>query len=362
MAESIRTVTDKTQFEMIFTKFFSGKDIFLKTKSGNLKIHYLGFKDDNVAFRIPYLKNTPETVIIFIRHNANTIYASLKYLENNEDTFVFIPIKFQIISDARKEDRALTQVEGSGTNIVYFSNIMSDYAMKNEIYMHQKKVDNIKETVAFDLQKQFERIRLFFISEGQSDSRMKYVLEKNKPILIYDLNSSPSEKDQAEFNNYVNEIYLKDYRLSSNKEFISEATVPILYKNMIPYGYLQVNKKTPMTDGLFTVVKRMAVVVNELFRKEKMFIVEDDKFLVSDLSQGGLSVVFKERRQIRFFRQDSLVTGEIILPTSKKATIGAIVRNITFLDNGIIKAGMQIVNMDAISEVNYEEYLESIEK
>lgn len=360
MADTIKTVTDKSQFEMIFRNFFMGHEVFLKTKSGNLSIHYHAYGEDKVSFKIPYVKYLPEVVVIFTRHNTNTIYSSLKFIENTQDIFVFMPIKFQIISEARREDRKLAAVDGTGKNIVYLNSIMSDFSIKNEMTMYQKKVDNIRETIIFELSKQFDRIRLYFIGDGKIDFRLKYLQENETPIYITDINSKPDQKRESQYSFYINEIYNKDYRLSAGREYISEATVPITYRNMIPYGYLQVNSKTPLTDGLYSVIKKMGIVAGELFRKSKMFMVEDDKFLISDLSKGGMSVVFKERRQIRFFRQDSFVCFDVLLPSNKKASVAAKVKNITFLDGGTIKAGMQIVKIDALSEVNYDEYLESV--
>ena len=358
MSQTIKTITDKSRVEAIFKNYFSGKDIYIRTKSGNLKIHFLGYSEDNVAFRIPHVKNIKESITVFTRHQANTIYVMLQYLEKKEDTFIFLPVKFQVISEARKEDRMLVGSEG-GTKVIFVNNIMTDMAIKSELMMNDKKVEHVREIITFDLEKQFDLIKVYFISESKSDIRMKYLMERESPLFIPDLNSDPSEKLKSDYEYYINEIYSKDFRMSGS-EYISEVLVPVFFKTVIPYGYIQVNNKSPMTDGLFTVVKRMAVVMNELFKKYNLFLSTEDRFLVSDLSKGGMGIVFKDRRQTRFFRKDSLIIYEIVLPTQKKAVIGAIVRNVNFLDNGTIKVGMQIHKMDPISEVNYDEFIEGM--
>ncbi|HOO72324.1 MAG TPA: hypothetical protein PK926_11230 [Spirochaetota bacterium] len=360
MAQSIKTITDKARFETIFKNYFANKDVFIKTKSGNITVHFLGYLEENVAFRIPHVKNIKDSITVFLRHQSHTIYALLKFLERNEDTFIFLPVKMQVISEERKEDRMLVGSEG-GTNVIYLTGVMSDLAIKNEIMVNDKKVEHVKEIVQFDLQKQFDNVKVYFISEGKSDQRMKSLVERDRPIFVPDLNTDPPDKLKDDYHYYINEIYSKDYRLSSVKEYISEALVPILYKGIIPYGYLQVNNKLPLTDGLFAVVKRMGVVISELFRKYNLFIPADDRFLVSDLSRNGIGIAFKDRRQTRFFRQDGLVLFEVLLPTQKKAVIGAIVKNVNFLENGVIKVGMQIHKMDPISEVNYEEFLDEMQ-
>lgn len=358
MADLIKTITDKDQFEHIFNSYFSKGDIYLKTSGGNIKLQYLGYSEGHVAFRIPRVKNLPEMVVVFTRYRTSTIYAALRSFESNEDTFVLIPVKIQILAEARKEDR---QVLGDdrGTSVLYITAVLSDFIIERALAMEEKKIDKITEIATFDLKKQFDRIRIHFINRGKSDIRLQHVSETYQPIFISDLNTpAPSSEKEQMYNHYINEIYTKDVGLSRSNQFISEVTVPICFRNMLVYGFIQVNNKTPMTDGHLQVVRRMAVVVNELCRKHEVFYPTNEKFLVSDISRNGIGVVFRERRAIRFFQQDSLISFETILPTQKKAVIGARVRNITFLDNGVIKAGSEIVLMDRNSRANFDEFIE----
>lgn len=360
MAESITTITDKSQFGALFTaNFLNNSEIFVKTKSGDLKIQYLGFTDDNVAIRIPRVKNVPDTILVFARNGDNTVYVSLKVIESTEDTFVFLPIKFQIIAEKRREDR-IEAGAPSGKDILYVSNIMSDSYIQSALQSAEKKVDYVKERITYDLRGKFDRLRIIMINEMQFDPRMKHLQETRMPLFVNNLNGTPEPKYEKDFAFYKAEIYAKDYKLASQKELISEISIPIIYRNFIAYGYIQVNNATPMTEAHLSVMKRMATSINELFLKDNIFEPAKEKFLVSDISKGGLGIVFKDRRQTRYFRKDSMVSLDVILPTQKRATLGVVIRNTTFMDNGIIKIGAQIVNIDAISEVNYDEYLEKL--
>lgn len=361
MTGSIETVTDKNQFGDIFQKYFSGKNVFLKTKSGDLSIRFLGYSEENAAFRIPRIKNVPDMILILTRHGASTIYASLKYVENKEDTFVFIPVKFQVITEERRENRTSVTIAGSDKNIILIENIISDSLIQNLLMSNEKKLDNLKDSIKFDLEKKFERIRIVFLHEAKNDQRMKQVLEKGTTIFIPDMSEKPDEKREKEFNDYINEIYAKDYKLANEKDFISEITIPIFFRSIIPYGYVQVNSKKAMSDMHLTIIKRTGIVVSEFIRKHNLFLPVADKFLVSDLSRGGLGIAFRDRKQTRFYRQDSLNSFDLILPSSKKVNMGAVVRNIVFNQNGIIRIGFEIKYIDALSEVNYEEYLDSLE-
>lgn len=359
MADQIKTVTDKSQFPILINRFFTGPNVFIKTKSGNLYLQFLGYSEGKIAYRIPRVKNIPDLVHVITRYNQTTINAKLRFEERNEDTFIFTPLMFQVLIVSRKEGR-ITMEGGESKSIIYIEKVISDFIISNELTMNDKKVDHVKEIVTFDLEKQFQNIVVRFINEPGRDVRMKYFTNNIRPIFIPDLNKEPGKKFEKDYKFYINEIYSNDYKLSSKNEFISEASAPVLIRNMIPYGYLQVNNTTPMTDGQFTVVKRMAVVINELFRKNKLFQPSTEKILVSDLSRNGLGIVFKERKIARLFKKGSLVSFEMMLPTKKKVIMGAIVRNVSFLENSIIKAGFEIRLIDALSEVHYEEFLETL--
>ncbi|HNU92743.1 MAG TPA: hypothetical protein PKO25_12800 [Spirochaetota bacterium] len=361
MAELIKTITDKNLFEKIFYKFFLQKKVYLRTKNGDLKIEFFGYTDGMAALRIPYIKNMYDNCLIFTRNESYTIYANLKLVEKQEDdSYIFIPIKFQIISAMRREDRRIVDIGGQGKNIIYVTSVISDFIIQNSLAMESKKVDHVKEIVRFDLEKQFKQVRIFFCNEGMTDLRMKYFYDIKPPYLISDINNKNGVKDQAFFNYYLNNIYGKDYQLINRKNIISEVSVPVLYKARIPYGYIQCNGAEPLSESALLIVKRMAIVVEELFNKYKVFPVSDERLLVSDVSKNGVGIVFKERRFIRYFKENSYVYFDLNLPANKKASCFAVIRNIGILENKIIKVGCELRELDALSEVNYDEYLESI--
>lgn len=360
MSEMIKTITDTGQFEEIFKKFFAKREVFLKTKSGDLFIQFLGFSKGNVAFRIPRVKSLPDTIVVFTRLSDNTIYSSLKYLENTENDFIFLPIKFQIISEKMKEERTSLATSG-GKNVLYISNIMSEQMIQGALDANEKKVSIMKDKIAQELKGKFDFIKVVFVNETRIDVRMKRFIESWSPIIIRDMGSQ-TDQGNREKQFYMSEIYSKDYKLSSHKELISEVTVPIIYKNMVPYGYIQVNNTKPVDDGHLTVVKRLAVMINEYVIKERLFVPAQEKFIVNDISKKGLGIVFKERRLLRNFMKDGRLILELTLPDSNRVNMRVIVRNTIFNENGIIKVGLEILDIDAISEVNYDEFLDTMKR
>jgi hypothetical protein len=361
MAETIKTITDRGQFEEIFNKFFSNRDVYIKTKSGDLAIQFLGYSSGNVAFRIPRVKNVPDSIVVLTRLGENTIYASLKSLEGNEDTFIFLPIKIQIISEARREERT-SLGSGEGKSILFATNLISESMIQHALDSNEKKIILMKEKIAADLRGKFNRVRVVFMNESRIDPRMKHFMGSWNPIFMKEIGKEPSEADKKDVQIYLSEIYAKDYKLSSQKEYISEVSVPFVYKNMIPYGYIQVNNTKPMDENHLTVIKRLASMINDQLVKDNIFATAKDKFIVTDVSKKGLGIVFKDRRLMRYFIKDTQVVIELNLPDSNKATMGVTVRNTIFNDSGTIRVGFEITTIDAISEVNYDEFLETLKK
>ncbi len=360
MTQQIATITDRTQFQDIFYKVFANNDIYFRTKSGDLKIKFYGYTEGLAAFRIPYLKNVREDNLIFTRSGSNIIYAHLKFAEKQEEeVYIFYPEKIQIISEDRRENRTALAT-GGGKSILYVTNIISDFIIENSIALDLKKSEKIKEILRYDMEKQFQHIKIYFCNEGTSDPRMKYFTEQKSPIFISNISKPPPESEQRRYNDYINNIYSKDYFLLNRKNFVSEVSVPILFRTKIPYGYIQVNNTNPLTEPTLTLVKRIAIIAEELFHKQGIFPISQEKLLVSDISKNGLGIVFKERKFIRYFKEKCLVYFDMIFPGNKKASILATVRNISLLENKIIKIGCEIKEMDALSEVIYEEYIESL--
>jgi hypothetical protein len=363
MTDQIKTITDRNSFEKILIKFFTNNNVFLKTKSADLRINFMGYSDNVAAFRIAYVKSMTGNCLIFTWKDNYRIHALAKFNEKQgDDVFLFTIEKFQIISKARVDNRkALDATDyGESKNIIFVANLISYSIIENSLSMETKKIGRIKEYIQKETSEAFNHTKIFFCNEGKNDSRMQYFFKNKKPIFIPQINTSTSGDPETESRNfYINSIYAKDHFLQGKKDYISEISVPLLYKQKMPYGYIQVNNTNIMTSSNLLIAKKFALTIDELLIKEKVFPKSDEKLIVSNISQNGIGIVFKERKYIRYFKVNSLVYFDILLPQNKTASVMAMVRNITLLDNNVIMIGCSIEEIDALSEVNYEEFLDS---
>lgn len=358
MAGSIRTTTDKNDIEKVMNLVFSKNDVFLRTKNGNLKISYIGFSDRQVALKIPYMKNLADTVLIFSRTKGNTVYVEMKYMERQgEDEFIFYPLKMQIIYAARAEGRVSSN--NKSKELIFITNIISDFLIENEIALAAKTVDRIKTEIINEIDNMFERKKIFFINEGMTDPRIRYFYNDPSPYIIENIENETMVTDKEFYSVYKREIYSNDYYLINRKNLISEAAVPIMYRKKFPIGYIQVNHLKELNDGTMKVLKELGNTAEKIIANQKVFHPQTDKLLVSDISKSGMSIVFKDRKYIRFFKENSYINFSLIMPDNLHIDILAIVRNITILENKVIKVGVQIDKMDESTRRVYEHYIAS---
>ncbi len=362
MAEQqIQTVTDASLFENICNQYFMDNDVYIKTKSGDLQIKYAGYSDGRAAFKIPYVKNIAENCLLITRKGDNTLHSVVKFTEKQEDgVFIFRIMKCQIITIVRTEERkSLESKTGSGKDVIFVTNVISDFIIQNTLALHEKRVEDIKDGIISEFGKTFKQIKIFFSNEGSTDARMKHFQKTRQIIFVPDFRTKELENDEK-MKFFINNIYAKDYYLQNRKELISEISIPVLCKMKLPYGYIQINNTEPLNEATLTILKKVASRIDETLSREQFFPRAAEKMLVSNVTMNGFGIVFKDRLYIRYFKVNSFVHVDMLLPGNKKASILAIVRNITILENKVIKVGFQVEEIDALSEVHYQEFVDTL--
>ena len=360
MSGTIQTISDKTQFDKIFYNYFVKSDVYLKTSNGNMKIAFLGYTDGFVAFKIPYIKSMPPTILVFARCGETTIYLELLSKEKQEEeVFVFSPVKMQLILAARKEDRAQSEDDSQGKSLLFVTNVMIDFLMYEGIRREKKRVDAIRDKVLSDLRTLFSEVDVYFCDGDIGDPRMQYFIDNgNNPIFISDMTRQPTEDMKSVYGYYRENIYSREQFNMKRKKLISEISVPVLFQNKLPLGYLQVNNTVPIQDSYLQILKRAADIASQLMLKSGCFSdMCRDRLLVSDLSRLGNGMVFKDRKFIRYFKEKSIVCYDIIFPDQTVVNVSSFVRNISFLSNKIIKVGCEIKHIDQQTLPIYENYV-----
>lgn len=352
-------ITDTNRFEELFNKYFSKYNVFLKSSSMNIIVKYNKYENNILEIQSNESFEAADNSIIFARCEDKLICTNAKFLSMRDNNYLFQPKNIEIIEIARKEERK--KISGSDTEkkIIYITNIISDFILKEHLSYEKKKVEFIRDKLLSRLEKEYPYSKVFFLNEGKNDDRMKYFYQERKPIFISDIKKDTLKDDETNtYAFYKKMIFERDNLLDWNK-IISEISLPIFYKSLIPFGYVQVNSDKAFTEEDFNTFRKFGLSTSDFFTNNYIIKTSDDKIIVADLSKSGIGVVFKERTLIKHFKDDSYVFFNLVLPENRIASVLTIVRNINLIGKNIFRIGCEIVEIDALGQCHYDEYLEN---
>jgi hypothetical protein len=358
--KSVKTYTDKESFERIFNNIYAKFQSFLKLKESAILVKFISYSNNKAYFEIKDCDESLENCIIISRDDTkNTIYTYLDLLEKKDSvTYIFTPVKIQIVFIPREEERKILNFNEDINSGLYIINMISEFIIRKSLELNNIKKTQIENTIKVKLNETFQYVRICF-NRNNADDRMDYFRSSIKPIFIPNINSEPDDNNKEPFNFYKNTIYPNDILLQNKNLLVSEISVPITYGMKIPYGYIQVNNNSPFTESSVQAVKKMALIINELLIKQGVFPEAEEKLTVGDISKNGIGIIFKNKQCIKYFINDQLVYFDLMLPAERKVNILALVKHITIYGT-MYKAGCKIVNIDALNEIDYNEYLVSI--
>lgn len=358
MNKEIRTITERDKFDNILNQFHSSK-VFVKSKSGNIEVTYLGQREGHTALHFP-MNITPSNCSIFTRSGDDILISYLSFHEKkNEEVFLFDPYKIQIVTSPRYDRRKALSFDSK--DIIFATNIISDSLIKESLDKKNILVRKIKEAIQNNKKNDFEYLKIFFSNEEVNDPRLKFFHDYRIPIVLSDYMKKEISQSERLLKLYLDNIYSKDNALQNMKNLRSEISIPITYNNKIPYGYIQANSSMPMAKSSLQSLKSTAVFAENKIKESKIFSEYTHKFLVSDISARGLGIVFKEKDYLPIYKTGNHVSLDMSLPQRKKASILADVRHVDILSNNIIKVGFYIKNMDDRSSENYNKFLRIVE-
>jgi len=362
MPDEIRRITDKSVIREILQNYFIDHNVFIRTSELNIQVDSFTYSDGKMNVSVSAENPDLGKAVLYVRNNKEVLFSHADLVSQDDNgRYVFDPVDVQIMQIPRKEERKKTdREETENREPVYISNIVSDFLLKEDLNYSKKKVEFLKVEILKKIQPSYPDTDIFLFNEKGTSARMEYFARERSPYFIPDKgNRVALEKD--DFGNYyLTRIAVSD-SADSNIKRTSEIGVPLLYRFMLPFGYILVNRDTELNEDDYQAVKKMGMTLSTLFTNDKQMIKSgEEKIVLTDMSASGIGVLFKERTFIRYFKDGSTLVCTIFLPGKKTTNIYCVVRNITILKNAIYRIGCEIISMDSIGEVNYSEYIETL--
>jgi hypothetical protein len=330
----------------------------LRSSQGDVEVRYIGFNDGLAEFAFPLRTSRPANCSIFTRVKSITITAHLTCAKAKDDTvFCFIPKNFEILTNPRADERK--SFTGNSDNIIFATNVISDPGIKKKLKSEKEKLDKIKEMVSPDETDSYDYFNIVFADSPINDPRMKFFNEYKSPIHVLNFRKNNIAEKDYMVKYYLDNIFSLDRSIRDNEEIVSEIAVPVLCNNKIPYGYIQANSSAPLSGTSMRTLKRMALLIDKMRIENNISFMVDHRFLVSDISQNGLGIAFKNWNLLSYYDRKKMVSMDMIFPLRKKASLVADVRHIDILANKIIKVGFFIREMDNLSKIHFQRALDS---
>lgn len=352
-SKSVKNITDRNTLSDLYSSLFIGRDVFLKSDGINIKVNFVKFTNGKIYLDIPVENFDIKRTAIYTRNIEEVAYSHIIPLGMEENYYIFETEGSQIFFAPRKEKRI--QMEAAPGKKTVISRLISNFVIKESLIQNQSRVDWLRHEISGKISEEYGFIKIFFLGDKNSDTRMSWIMDERDSILIRDINSD-SESDTA---SYMQNIYYHDNELT-DRNIVSEITVPLLYKMMMPFGYIQVNHSSPLTEENLFMIKRLGLAFSESISKDNtLFTPSEDTITISDLSLSGLGIVFKEQSLAKHFREDALVIFTAYLPENATASILCRVASIT-LSGKWYRVGCRIESIDSEGEQYYRKFLQTV--
>ena len=356
-SESIKHITDIEKLSDLYSSLFIDRDVFLKTDGINIRVEFVRFSSGKIYLRVPVQNYEFKRTAIYTRSIDEVAYSHIIPLTVEDDLYVFETEGSQIYFAPRREKRfQINEYEGQK---VTASNLISGFVIRESLMQNQARIDWLRQEILSGVSKGYNHVSVHFLGDGYSDIRMSRIMDEREPIFITDIRAAPeSEKECAYSEEYTREIYYHDTVLRENN-LVSEITVPLMYKMMMPFGYIQVNSTEALSAEEFFMIKRLGMAYSESLSKDRqLFKPSADTITICDLSSRGLGMIFKEKNLRHHFREDTLISFTAFFPDGKNASILARVISIS-LNGEEFRVGCTIENIDAEGRNNYNTILDT---
>lgn len=353
--EKIKNITDYRSLSDLYNSLFMQKDVFIKTDGINVKVKFIKFIDGKIYLHIPVDNYEFKRSAIYTRNTEKIIYSHIIPYMVEGDIYIFETEGSQIFYAPRNEKRI--QTEGIPGKKTVVSQIISNFVIKESIMQNRARIDWIRNEITSKVSSAYSHVEVFFLGDRHTDTRMSWIMDDREPVFIPDIRCSDTDDCYMYTTSYTRDIYYHDKFMQENN-LISEITVPLLFRMMMPFGYIKINHSNPLTEENFFKIKRLGMAHSESLSKDmQLFKPSIDTISVSDLSLHGMGMIFREKSLIKHFREEALVIFTAYMPDNTHAILLCRVMNISLIDN-IYRIGCIIESIDADGEMNYRKFIE----
>ncbi len=290
------------------------------------------FFEDNVTifFVTSLVRHTIELKIISLTDRGSTLFEPISHEES------------EIKRTAERIDLL------AASKPITLSHMISDFEIAAQIDFHDSKIERISYIYSQALKKYFSNVEIYFFHEIMTSARGKLIKEFQKTMFIMDVNEATAQENDLP-GTIPSEVFFKRIKPYDRKipaQTLMDITVPIFYKNVVPYGFIHVNTPKQYPPAILKQLKNVASKLNEQLLLAKIIPVYESPVKAIDISLFGLGVAFTDRKLVTILKNDAMMFGELHFPGERTYPMTAFVRNISNVGKGTLRGGLEFYNLN----------------
>ncbi|HRP68597.1 MAG TPA: hypothetical protein PLY93_03620 [Turneriella sp.] len=300
------------------------------------------------------LTDSPNERRILVRHNKKRIVAVCRFVLRNGPTEIVEPYALEIEDDIKKtETQSLTSSKFS------IANLTSTREIAYVVEANRKKIMNyVTNFFESELRNLAPYYKIYFAAGESTDMRLRQLTKQ--PRIIYYSPDPPSNFKPQQY--FPQDIYLAEIQRSDLKipvDLKAELTIPILYRQKLAIGYVQINTTRFVDDATFQTVKKIAVAAEAQLRKIGLTFEEEQILPITNIDMKTIDFIIVDRLLLRHFQPNLNLLFRILKHDEPLGHFAATVSQSTNLGNGKTRIVLTFQEMDAMAELNLEEALAS---
>lgn len=326
-----KEITDPSSIFKMLETLYRQFPVYTLIDKKPIQVRIFAVKNQSVLIQSPD-STTPTERFLFLTNSGNLLQFKFKLITKDPRGVELLqPISLSITTATRTMDRY--QVTKSS---IFVTDIIGQSMVPHDLADDTMKVETIIKPYIQKLKVKFSEVN-YFIHE-RMDTRMRLIADTGKHLFVPDTKEPSSVTEN--FIPYSEYIHLVKQNKDLNK-FLSEISVPLKFKNLVLFGYLQVLnlERTNMND--YNLVLHAANKFCEEISSSDIFNESKHKCAIMDISSNGLSFSHPQSKHFgKLFSIGSTILFNIYEDNTNLGSFRAVVRNIKPLEK-LFRIGCQ---------------------
>jgi hypothetical protein len=256
--------------------------------------------------------------LLVVTNGGNLFKFIFDFKGGNQNYEILYPLELTI----QKAHRSTDRLNLTGNQII--TNIVNQAEIPKSINFDQPKINQLIQNYKDKVKEKIDYMEIL-ISE-RVDGKMRLLNDFDKPIFI----PNKLEPDQVPEDCIPFKDYLSLMKNNKNlKQFTSETTIPLKYKNLVSFGYISAYNTQAMEYSIYKLTEAIAQSFKSDLLHSNLIGESKEKAPIIDISEGGLSFLYPNGKHFsKLFSVGSVIVFDLQTADKNYHTLRGVVRNI----------------------------------